>query len=394
VSIGETLSHARREAGLSIAAIGRQTGMRHSVIDDIEHDDFSSSGGDLYARGNIRAIARVLGVDSRPLIDAYDANRQPDPWIAAAKPSDPFIMAEAPEVHSPWQEPEPVTVSDDTVPIKMGNLPEPITTAEQSDPTTIVQPSDPIRTAGSVLPAWASGPARMTLADRRPSIWIELGAALLAVGALGGILFVLGANGRAVRHATVAGHRHRSNARDAAHSERTRRSSADHSAGSPGPGTSALPASGRSARALVPASITAFGPGGTGHGDSPQLAHQALAGNAAAPWHSDWYTTPRFGNLQSGTGLLLDMGRMVTITSARIALGNRSGANLALRIGNSPTLASLPPAARAKDVGGAVLLSTAPTRGRYVLIWFTKLPPDQSGTFQISVYRIRLHGYP
>jgi hypothetical protein len=27
-----------------------------------------------------------------------------------------------------------------------------------------------------------------------------------------------------------------------------------------------------------------------------------------------------------------------------------------------------------------------------VLIWFTSLPPDQSGTFQVSVYSLRLEG--
>ena len=115
---------------------------------------------------------------------------------------------------------------------------------------------------------------------------------------------------------------------------------------------------------------------------------------AAAPWHSAWYTTAHFGNLQSGTGLLLNMGRTVTITSARIAMGNATGADLALRIGNSPTLASLAPAAHASGVGGVIRLTTAPTRGRYVLVWFTRLPPDQAGTFQVAVHGITLNGYP
>jgi len=34
----------------------------------------------------------------------------------------------------------------------------------------------------------------------------------------------------------------------------------------------------------------------------------------------------------------------------------------------------------------------SPARGRYVIVWFTRLPPDRSGTFQAAVYRIRLRG--
>jgi len=35
---------------------------------------------------------------------------------------------------------------------------------------------------------------------------------------------------------------------------------------------------------------------------------------------------------------------------------------------------------------------TAAVRARYVLIWFTRLPPDTSGTFQASVANVALQG--
>jgi hypothetical protein len=38
-------------------------------------------------------------------------------------------------------------------------------------------------------------------------------------------------------------------------------------------------------------------------------------------WHSDWYATPGFGNLDLGTGLIVDMGRPVMVTAVRVALG-------------------------------------------------------------------------
>lgn len=149
------------------------------------------------------------------------------------------------------------------------------------------------------------------------------------------------------------------------------------------------------AQALAPVSAAAFGPGGIGQGDDPQNASLALAGNPSTPWLSSWYTTAAFGNLQTGTGLLVDMGRPVTITAAQLTLGSIPGADLQLRVGDVPALADLRPVANAAGAGGTVRLPlTAAARGRYVLIWFTQLPPDDSGTFRASVADVRLDGQP
>ena len=149
------------------------------------------------------------------------------------------------------------------------------------------------------------------------------------------------------------------------------------------------------ARTLTPASARAFGPYGSGQGDNPQRAHLAIDGSPATAWHTDWYTTARFGNLYPGTGLLVDMGRPVTITAAQITLGGAHGAGFQLRVGAAPALADMPPVASVANAGGLVRLRlTTPAHGRYVLIWFTRLPPDPAGTFQASVHNLRLEGRP
>jgi cytoskeletal protein RodZ len=151
--------------------------------------------------------------------------------------------------------------------------------------------------------------------------------------------------------------------------------------------------SARPVQALVPVSVAAFGPAGTADGDDPQRASFAIAGHAATPWYSDWYTTPDFGNLQAGTGLLLDMGHTVTISSVRLSLGSARGADLQLRVGGSPAPADLRTVATSAGAGGTVELSlTSPAHGRYLLIWFTKLPPDDAGTYQASIYGITVRG--
>ena len=146
---------------------------------------------------------------------------------------------------------------------------------------------------------------------------------------------------------------------------------------------------------LTVASVAAFGPAGTADGDNPQNVAQAVAGDPATPWYTDWYGSPDFADLRPGTGLLLDMGRTVTVTSVRVSLGGEPGASLQLRVGHQPTLAWLPVVAGVSDAGGTVQLRpSAPVRVRYVLIWFTDLPPTPAGTYQASIYQVVIQGQP
>jgi hypothetical protein len=148
---------------------------------------------------------------------------------------------------------------------------------------------------------------------------------------------------------------------------------------------------------LIPASATAFGPYAAGHGDHSDMAQLAIDADPATAWQTDWYTTAHFGGLYPGTGLLVDMGRPTTITAAQVLLGRAYGADFQLRVGGAAALADLRPVAHVTDAGRQVHLQLATSaRGRYVLIWFTSLPPNPSpaGTFRASVYSLRLEGRP
>jgi hypothetical protein len=160
------------------------------------------------------------------------------------------------------------------------------------------------------------------------------------------------------------------------------------------PATTA-PASTPPPQVLTMASVAAFGPAGTTDGDNPQNVAQAVAGDPATPWYTDWYASPDFFDMAQGTGLLLDMGRTVTVTSVRVSLGGEPGASLQLRAGSEPTLAWLPMVAGVSDTGGTVQMQpSAPVHVRYVLIWFTNLPPTPAGTYQASIYQVVIKGQP
>jgi putative peptidoglycan lipid II flippase len=139
--------------------------------------------------------------------------------------------------------------------------------------------------------------------------------------------------------------------------------------------------------------VAAFGPAGLADGDDPQGAAQAIGGDPAQPWISQWYATAYFGALKQGTGLLLDMGHPVTVASVRLSQVY-SGASIQLRAGAKPVSSWLPEVASAADAGSSVQLQPgSPVHVRYLLIWFTKLPPDNAGTYRASVYRITVQGH-
>lgn len=159
------------------------------------------------------------------------------------------------------------------------------------------------------------------------------------------------------------------------------------------PGQSQVPAV--SARVLTAVSAEAFGPNGTSDGDNPQLAANVLGGGSGKPWHSAWYATSRFGGLQQGTGLLLDMGHPMTITGVQLVLGSAAGADLEIRTGDVPFSGDLQTVTATAGSGGMVWLPLKnPVNDRYVLIWFTQLPPDGTGTYQVTVYSATPVGEP
>jgi cytoskeletal protein RodZ len=102
VSIGDTLAEARRQAGLTTTQVSQQTRIRESIVRAIEQGDFSPCGGDFYARGHIRSIAEVVGVDPVPLIREYDEEHGPPGSMRASQifePATPIRIREPRNLH-------------------------------------------------------------------------------------------------------------------------------------------------------------------------------------------------------------------------------------------------------------------------------------------------------
>jgi hypothetical protein len=386
VGIGGALAEARSEAGMTVTEVSERTRIRATIIRDIERDDYGSCGGDYYARGHIRAIARVVGTDPVPLIQEYDAARLPPSQPAGFSETDrPAQSARTADQAAP-QGPGPAGPGR-----QRGNLwhtaadhPVTGTSALHDDAAAPPAGREAARGGSSGLPGITAAEAfrpAMPLEPRRrlPSPTAMIALALVAAVGLLIYLLVSGGPGSGRSAAGSA---------PASHAPRPRASAGRTPAPKPASSVAA-----RAAVTLTPASATAFGPDGASQGDNQSLAALAIDNSTGTSWQTDWYSTADFSGLQQGTGLLLDLGRSASVSSVRLLLGPAAGGAFQIRAGNTPALASLQPVAQASDPGGAVAVPVSkPVAGRYLLIWFTSLPRDSSGTYQASVFSVSLTG--
>ena len=72
MNLGEVLSSARASARLSLENLASITSIRAGLLSEMEKNNFSHCGGDIYARGHLRNIAPKIGLDAEQLIVLYN----------------------------------------------------------------------------------------------------------------------------------------------------------------------------------------------------------------------------------------------------------------------------------------------------------------------------------
>jgi len=144
--------------------------------------------------------------------------------------------------------------------------------------------------------------------------------------------------------------------------------------------------------------------GAKGVSEPSTKAALAIDGSPATAWSTQYYLgNPRFGGLKNGSGLLLDMGKTVKLSSITVTFGSTPGANVSIMIGNNgsadpASVSSFATVAQQDGVpGGTTTFDVhSSASGRYVLIWFTRLPPKAdggpSGSFGASIFNIIVKG--
>jgi transcriptional regulator with XRE-family HTH domain len=72
MNLGEVLASARASSGISIDDLAAITSIRAGLIAEMERNNFSHCGGDIYAKGHLRNIAPKIGLDANQLVEMYN----------------------------------------------------------------------------------------------------------------------------------------------------------------------------------------------------------------------------------------------------------------------------------------------------------------------------------
>jgi hypothetical protein len=141
-------------------------------------------------------------------------------------------------------------------------------------------------------------------------------------------------------------------------------------------------------RPLTAVKVIAWGPTGASKAQHPGQAPRAIDASMTTAWQTWGYQTAEF----PGAGLVLDMGKTVTVTG--VSLKRTSGdASFFIRIGGRAVPGTLTKVASLTRSGGDVTITLGKSaQGRYVELWITRLPKGPMGSYQESVYSMRVTG--
>ncbi len=149
---------------------------------------------------------------------------------------------------------------------------------------------------------------------------------------------------------------------------------------------------------LTIASADDFDPQGDPPEESPAEAKLAVDGDMSTRWRTNRYLgNPKLGNLKRGVGLVVDLGRVVSVGSVKVSLSG-GGTNFDVRVPKSDAASvTTPPMtsdSRWTVVGKASNATkttdvdlAAPVRTRYLLVYLTSLPREGGG-YRGGVYEI------
>ncbi len=154
-SVGQQLLQARLERGVSIEDASQATHIRPRFLQALEADDPGSLPSLVQGRGFLRLYADFLGLDSRPLLDAFAGRpAQPaEPVSQAVTVPVPVSLSSSAEPAAPLPEAAPPPVSPDALeallePEAPAGIPEPAPEPgpETPAPAAVESPKDHAQT--------------------------------------------------------------------------------------------------------------------------------------------------------------------------------------------------------------------------------------------------------
>ncbi|HEY8316380.1 MAG TPA: protein kinase [Gaiellaceae bacterium] len=136
----------------------------------------------------------------------------------------------------------------------------------------------------------------------------------------------------------------------------------------------APPASAAGGTAITLSGVTGYDPHGTGTpGEDNKDAPLAADGNPSTFWSTEHYTTPAFGNLKNGVGVVLGAGRTVALKTVTVTT-DTPGYTAEIQAGSSAA-GPFATDSSSKLVSRHTTFALSGKSARYYVVWITNLTP-------------------
>ena len=112
IEFGKTLRMAREAKGLTPGQVAERTHMIVQTVEGLENEDFSKIVAPIYGRGFVKLYCETVGLEPKPLVDAfmeiYSSGRGTSAAKSAPTPAAPPAPKPAPVVEPTPEPAEPV----------------------------------------------------------------------------------------------------------------------------------------------------------------------------------------------------------------------------------------------------------------------------------------------
>ncbi|MGW0992332.1 protein kinase family protein [Streptomyces sp. NPDC002523] len=136
-----------------------------------------------------------------------------------------------------------------------------------------------------------------------------------------------------------------------------------------------------------------FDPFGNDGSENPRDVGKVYDNSTATYWETSFYRSPKFGNLKSGVGVILDLGKVQQVGKVTVTFVGQTSVKLraaSADAGAEPTSFDAYTKAASGSGTTVVLQPGKSLKTQYLLVWLTELPADNVGTWRGRVADIKV----
>jgi serine/threonine-protein kinase len=154
------------------------------------------------------------------------------------------------------------------------------------------------------------------------------------------------------------------------------------------------PISGRPDDQVAVQSAASFDPEGDDGEENEDLVGNVLDQDAGTTWRTSCYSSPAFGRLKAGVGIVLDLGSTTDLRVVQVD-ATAGGWNAEVHVADEAagTLEGWGPAVGSvSGAGASAEIALEGASGRFALVWFSALPPDPSADCDSQPFGLSVTG--